>query len=62
VPALVLLVVWEVGKLAVRWAEARRRRPAEPSPAARQPRSAFPAPRQPLSSRDVSVPGPRGGS
>ncbi|MCW2638626.1 MAG: ATPase, P-type (transporting), superfamily, subfamily [Dactylosporangium sp.] len=60
VPALVLLVVWEVGKLAVRWAEARRLRPAEQSPVARQPRSAFPAPRQPVSSRDVSVPGPRG--
>src|SRR4051795_9639176 len=29
VPALVLLVVWELGKLAIRWAEARRRRPAE---------------------------------
>jgi Ca2+-transporting ATPase len=60
VPALVLLVVWEVGKLAVRWAEARRRRPAEQSPAARQSRSAFPVPRQRVSSRDVPVPGPRG--
>lgn len=60
VPALVLLVVWELGKLALRWAEARRRRPAGQSPSAAQPRPAVPAPRRPVAPRQVSVPGPRG--
>jgi P-type Ca2+ transporter type 2C len=60
VPALVLMVVWELGKLAARWVEARRQRPAERLPAARQPRPALPAPRRSVSPRGVSVPGPRG--
>ena len=59
VPAVALLVLWEAGKLAVRWTDARRRPPAGHSPAARPSRPELPAPRRPVSSRDVPVPSTR---